>query len=318
MDKSSFEATCNPSVFTIAFGILTLILLDAGQPALQAQSRPTIENRQPKKIEPALKDVKYGPHPSNVLDVYKTPLKPGETAPAVVYIHGGGFSGGDKTRFNPGAFRNCRAHVISINYRLSGVASFPAPMHDSVRAIQFVRHKAKEWQIDPSRIAATGGSAGAGISAWIAFHDEMANPESEDPVERESSRLLCIAMMAGQTSYDRRFILKNIGPKAGNHGYGPRFWGLDRSELDTPKAYTIYEACSPLTYLTRDDPPVFTFYGEPKETAGSKDDIHSAFFGIDLKKRMDKLGIHCELVLRGEQKYAAQFFNKYFYPEKRE
>jgi acetyl esterase/lipase len=37
---------------------------------------------------------------------------------------------------------------------------------------------AKEWQIDPNRIAATGGSAGAGISAWIAFHDEMANPES--------------------------------------------------------------------------------------------------------------------------------------------
>ena len=47
-----------------------------------------------------------------------------------------------------------------------------------VRAIQFVRHMAKEWQIDPNRIAATGGSAGAGISAWIAFHDEMANPES--------------------------------------------------------------------------------------------------------------------------------------------
>jgi len=46
-------------------------------------------------------------------------------------------------------------------------------MHDCARAIQFLRSKAARWNIDPKRIAATGGSAGAGISLWLGFHDDL-------------------------------------------------------------------------------------------------------------------------------------------------
>jgi len=51
-----------------------------------------------------------------------------------------------------------------------------------------------------------GGSAGAGISLWLGFHDDLADPDNEDPVLRESTRLSCMAVYNGQTSYDPRFI----------------------------------------------------------------------------------------------------------------
>src|SRR5205807_10207144 len=93
-------------------------------------------------------------------------------------------------------------------YRFSNQAIAPAPFQDGARAIQFLRSKAKQWHIDPKRVAATGGSAGAGISLWLGFHDDMSDPKSEDTVLRESTRLSCMAVSDGQTSYDPRFIRK--------------------------------------------------------------------------------------------------------------
>jgi acetyl esterase/lipase len=59
-------------------------------------------------------------------------------------------------------------------------------MHDGARAVQYLRSRAKEWNLDPARVAATGGSAGAGISLWLAFHADLADPKSKDPVARQS------------------------------------------------------------------------------------------------------------------------------------
>jgi acetyl esterase/lipase len=79
--------------------------------------------------------------------------------------------------------------VVAITYRFSQDAIAPASFHDSARAIQFIRHNANEWNVDPKRIAATGGSAGAGLSLWLGFHDDLTDPDSSDPVLRQSSRL---------------------------------------------------------------------------------------------------------------------------------
>ncbi len=63
----------------------------------------------------------------------------------------------------------------------NGITS-PAPQHDGARAIQFLRSKAGEWNLDPKRFAAFGGSAGTGISLWTGLHDDLADPKSSDPV----------------------------------------------------------------------------------------------------------------------------------------
>ncbi|MFQ6099238.1 MAG: alpha/beta hydrolase fold domain-containing protein, partial [Armatimonadota bacterium] len=181
------------------------------------------------------------------------------------------------------------------NYRLSSEAKYPAQMHDSARAIQFIRSKAKEWNVDPSRIAAFGGSAGAGISLWLAFHDDMAKPDSEDPVQRQSTRLTCAIALQAQCTYDPREIKKIVPGRAYNEGalkqlYGlPPNWDWDTAKIDEALSARLKDA-SPITHLTKDDPPVFVYHRKAQETEGN---IHHANFGRHLKKAMDELGIEC-------------------------
>ena len=165
-----------------------------------AQRRPA--------IAPTHRDLKYGPYGRNVMDVWLA--KSQQPTPVLVSIHGGGFRNGNKS-VSGGILKACLdsgISVVAITYRFSGEAIAPAQFLDSARAIQFIRHNAKQWNLDPTRIAATGGSAGAGISLWLGFHDDLADPNSEDPVLRQSTRLSCMAVYNGQTTYDPRFIRK--------------------------------------------------------------------------------------------------------------
>ena len=95
--------------------------------------------------------------------------KSDKPTPVLVSIHGGGFRGGNKS-VDAGLLRECLdsgISVVAINYRLSDEAIAPAQFLDSARAIQFIRHNAAEWNLDSTRFAATGGSAGAGLSLRI-------------------------------------------------------------------------------------------------------------------------------------------------------
>jgi hypothetical protein len=148
----------------------------------------------------------YGSHPRQVLDFYQaTSNKP---TPVVFYIHGGGWQNGDK-KTNPKPFLDQGISVVAINYRYvrNGVEDnveppVSAPLEDAARALQFVRSKAAEWNLDKTRIGAPGGSAGGCSSLWLAFHDDMADPASDDPVARESTRLYCAAVNGAQVSLD--------------------------------------------------------------------------------------------------------------------
>ncbi|HKB05931.1 MAG TPA: alpha/beta hydrolase [Gemmataceae bacterium] len=249
---------------------------------------------------PDVRDAKYGPHERNVIDLWKA--KSDDPTPVVVYIHGGGFRAGDKSTLSSGLLARCLESGISvaaINYRLSNQAAFPAPMLDGGRAVQFLRSKAKEWNVDPKRVAATGGSAGAGISLWLAFHDDLADPKSDDPIARESTRLACAAVQGAQSSYDPRWIKEKIGGRAHEHPALMPFYGLKADELDTPKAHKLYEEASAINYVTKDDAPVFLHYSEPKgplpDDAQPGQGIHHPKFGDELKAKLDPLKIECVL-----------------------
>ena len=140
-------------------------------------------------LKPTHPNVKYGEdHERQRFDLYLAPTQ--RTAmhpnPLAIYIHGGGFRGGTKKGVAKGAIDAYHAAGISvaaIEYRLSDVGPYPIMMHDAARCLQTIRHRADEWHIDPERIGCYGGSAGAGISLWLAFHDDLA-----DPVQRRSDR----------------------------------------------------------------------------------------------------------------------------------
>ncbi|MEX0701053.1 MAG: family 16 glycoside hydrolase [Planctomycetales bacterium] len=279
----------------VAAGMFSILALGVCQ-GLSAQ-QPARPDR---PTAPTRADVKYGPHERNVMDVWLA--KSDDPTPVLFSIHGGGFKGGNKS-VDRRVLRACLdsgISVVAITYRLSQDAIAPASFTDSARAVQFVRHKAKEWNLDPARFASTGTSAGAGISMWLAFHDDMADPKNADPVLRESTRLTCAVVLNGQSSYDPRFI-KELMPTAAayKHEALAQLFGTDISDPAAIPADKIklIEEVSALPHLTKDDAPVLLGYEFAKDapTSDLNVAIHHPKFGYALQERMDQLGIDCEV-----------------------
>jgi len=134
---------------------------------------------------------------------------------------------------------------------------------------------------------------------YLAFHEDLADPDSPDPIARQSTRLTCIAVSNGQCSYDPRFA-EQIGiprPNFEQHEFFLPFYGITVDEIDTPRAYKLYGAAAPITYLSQDAPPAWLSYRHPDADVDENTPlgliVHHPKFGIALKKRMDELGIEC-------------------------
>jgi acetyl esterase/lipase len=151
--------------------------------------------------------ISYGPYDENLFDIYIPESE--EPTPLLLYIHGGGFTGGSRDTTNHEervlSLLAEGAAYASIDYRLlqspdpDGVLK---PLADSTRALQFIRYHHEQLNIDPRNIILMGGSAGAGTSLWIGFNDDMADPGSEDPVLRQSTRVTAVIAIATQATYD--------------------------------------------------------------------------------------------------------------------
>lgn len=251
-------------------------------------------------IPPTAAKVAYGTHERQVLDFWQA--KTDAPAPLVFCIHGGGWRGGDKSSYY-GAVKRYLDNGISvatINYRLIDLAKeqkvsppVKAPLEDAARALQFVRSKAKEWNIDKARIGATGGSAGGCSSLWLAFHDDMADPKSTDPVARESTRLYCAAVNGAQVSLDPKAVREWLP----NYTYGAHAFGLqnlDEVEQQRDKLANWIKEYSPITHVTKDDPPIGLYYTGVK---GAKlgevhpDPTHSPVLGLVLVEKLKAAGV---------------------------
>lgn len=248
-------------------------------------------------------NVRYGPHERNVLDFYKAAsAKP---TPLLFFIHGGGWVTGDKAKVTAiDAYLKAGISVVSTNYRYTSQAGdvkppVKAPLHDAARALQFVRSKAAEWNIDKTRIAAAGGSAGACTSLWLSFHDDLAEPQSSDPIARESTRLWCAGVYVPQTTLDPQ-QMKEWMPNStyGGHAFGLSPFAKFLAERESIKDWIA--EYSPYALVTPDDSPVYLFYGAPPAMGQeTKDPTHSANFGVKLEERMKVIGVPCELVYPG-------------------
>ena len=274
-------------------------------------------------------NVAYGEHERNVLDLWLA--KSEQPAPLMIYIHGGGFRGGDKRTLNPQVLSRCLdagISVAAINYRLTNVAPFPAAHHDSARAVQFLRAHAAEWNLDKARFAATGGSAGGGISLWLAFHDDLADQDSDDPIARESTRLQCVAVNGAQSSYDPRFFRELGLPRLEQHAFFYPFYGITPDEIDSPEAHKLYDEAAAITHLTADDQvPVLMEYGigdVPIDDSTSLGVIvHHPKLGLALQKQMDELGLQCIVTYKDQPESlprasAVEFLQKHLLAPTRE
>jgi hypothetical protein len=272
---------------------------------------------EPDGLEPTYANVAYGSHELNVLDFWQATAS--SPTPLVVFFHGGAFRAGSKDSLATGSAEALQAlldagiSVASADYRLTDDAPLPASFTDSMRALQFLRSNSEEWNLDKSRVGAFGNSAGAAISMWLAFHDEMGTPDASDSIAHESTRLTAIASESGQTMID------------------PEFWaewipGMDdptsvlnilRFSSDDPVAINrVTQEISALPHLSADDPPIYMSYrmapDDPIPTEGAAGwQIHHVIFGIKLKEKADDIGLESHLSYPGVQSSyssVAEFF----------
>lgn len=276
---------------------------------------PAVKPAPAPKRAPTVANVPYGEHERQVLDFYKADSP--KPTPLLFFIHGGGWVAGDKS--GVGELEACLKagiSVVSINYRYSWQAQLAGvmppvkwPLEDAARALQFVRSRALEWNIDKLRIGASGGSAGACSSLYLAFHDDMADPKSSDPIARESTRLWCAAVSGAQTSLDPK-QLKEWTP---NSRYGGHAFGFmdpnERKTRDTRFAEFLekresvlkwIKMYSPYELVSKDDPPVYLYYSSaPGIGKEQKDPTHTSNYGVKLQEHCREIGDECELVYPG-------------------
>lgn len=195
------------------------------------------------KLKPTEK-AKYGPHEQQYLYFWKAESK--KPTPIVVWIHGGGFKRGDGTNMyfcqNYPQYLEQGVSFASIQYRFKKHAGIPEIMKDGARAIQFIRSKQKEWNIDPRRVGVAGYSAGAIISQWVAFHRDVGDRRSRDPIGRYSSRVQAVALRGtpnGSEHLARSYASKDDPPVWQFNGYP-----FDKTDVHHPSnAVKVYKIC---------------------------------------------------------------------------
>jgi len=221
-------------------------------------------------------DVPYGSDPRTRFDIFLP--KSAAPTPLFIHIHGGGFVGGTKD----GGYNGDAAGITdllsqgiayaSIEYRVLAEVDDVGvikPLSDCKRALQFIRHHAAVFNVAPEKVVLEGGSAGAGTSLWLAFHDDMAAPGAKDPVDHQSTRVLGAAANATQASYDLKtwdsVVFKDYGisflDAAVKQGLGQRlysFYGISSlAELDDPKIQAYRADVDMLALMSPDDPPFY-------------------------------------------------------------
>ncbi|MEM7558233.1 MAG: alpha/beta hydrolase, partial [Planctomycetota bacterium] len=197
----------------------------------------------------------------------------------------------------------------SMNYRLSDVGPYPIMMQDCARGLQTIRHHAKKWNVNPKQIGCYGSSAGAGISLWLAFHDDLADPESEDSIARQSTRIVAAVTSNGQSTYDLRTYREWFGlPDLKAHEAMYPLYGVKQeSDWESKRVQELMAAASPITHLSADDKvPVYMSYSRPNSKVDATTDqsvwVHHYRLGEKLQEAMQQLGLECHLVDRSKRR----------------
>lgn len=200
-------------------------------------------------------------NPAQTLDLYLPSRREADRLlPAIVSIHGGAFMFGDKrgglARLVPlvasGEFVG-----VSINYRLSGEATWPAQAHDCKAAIRWVRANAGRHGIDPERIAVMGESAGGHLATIIGLGGGVPELEGELGGHRDvSSRVRCVVNLFGPSDLVR---LPDDGSRddhaSAKSPEGRLIGGDVRENADRARA------ASPIRHVSKDDPPFLIIHG---------------------------------------------------------
>lgn len=226
-------------------------------------------------------DVPYAgtDNPKQTINLF-LPKKPNgdKPLPIVVHIHGGGWSGGDKSGYTARCAQLAATGdyaAASVGYRLSGEVKWPAQIYDCKAAIRWLHAHAKELNIDPERIGVTGGSAGGHLVTLLGVTN--GNKALEGDVGDNgsaSSRVACVINFCGPQDMGAP-LMKGEAAKVDD----PAVAGLVGGPLAEHAA--AVKECSPLTYVSKETVPIMTVHGTDDARVDFK---HAEWLDAALKK----------------------------------
>ncbi|NJD58134.1 MAG: alpha/beta hydrolase [Anaerolineales bacterium] len=202
--------------------------------------------------------------PSQMLDIYLPDDGEGPF-PVILFIHGGGFALGDKTDYPVSTFLKGLHRgfaVVSVNYRLSGEAIFPAGLQDIKSAIRWLRANSTVYHLDGNRIAACGGSSGGNYAAMVCL---TANVPTFDDLSLGNPEFPCSVQAAVDWFGPTDFL--KIDEQLSESGFGP----ANHGEADSPESMYLgarlsdvplkVELANPMTFIHKHMPPLLIQHG---------------------------------------------------------
>lgn len=194
------------------------------------------------------KNVAYGPNAAQKMDVYLPAARSASNTKVIVFVHGGSWSGGDKSEFDQ-AIATLRSQLpdyamFNINYRLSsaGTNRYPVQTGDVQHAIDFITSKAGEYMINPKKIGLIGASAGAHL-ALLQAYKYNANGNIKAVVDLFGPTDLTALYNDHPFPEASRSVLVNfLGARPVNNA-------------------TLYEEASPINFITAQTVPTLVFHG---------------------------------------------------------
>jgi acetyl esterase/lipase len=205
------------------------------------------------------RNIEYGKggNTSLKLDLYSPKERP-KQLPAIVFIHGGAWKGGYRQMYHYYCTRFAERDYIAatITYRLTSEAPFPAAVHDAKCAVRWMRANAEKLGADPNRIAVAGGSAGGHLALMVGYAD-VPELEGDGGHADESSLVQAVVSLYGPTDL--------TAETARNENAVVRFLGNESFD----KAPDRYKLASPVTHVSKDDPPTLLIHGTLDSTVPS-------------------------------------------------
>lgn len=240
-------------------------------------------------------DVPYQEKPARItLDVHYLKDANG-IRPALVVIHGGGWTNLDKdylTWLAKDAAK--RGYVVfNINYRLAGQAKYPAAVEDCQAAMQWVRANAKRYNVDPNRVGVFGESAGGHLACMVGLLDSR-----DKTMPGISSRATCVVDFYGVTDLTPAELPKEKYSEAETFvAICEYFLGKKHSE-----APELFAQASPLTHVTKDACPFIAIHGDA-------DPIVPYEQSVQLVEKLKAAGVEAVLHTVKEGKHGPSFGN---------
>ena len=217
-------------------------------------------------------------NPKQMVDLYLPKKRNSDKPlPVVAFIHGGGWVNGDRVGYASAAIQMARTGdyaAVGVGYRLTKEAHWPEQIYDCKAAIRWIRGHAKEFNLDPDRIAVSGSSAGGHLSSLLGTSGDVKELEGGlGPFTSNSSRVQCVANLCGPEDFTKALMFDKEGKPIVKDDAVSGLLGGTYEEK--PKEAV---AASPVTYVSKDDPPFVTFHGtaDKRVAYANAETIHAA------------------------------------------